>query len=208
MIKLIVTLVNKNDQIFREYHYTIIKLRFANNDDNELINVCLNIDCSITINNRQTFTRHVLNLKIKKLIFSISIRDIDNIMHYIFDYIVISYYIDDYLSNNNQMFITNKFEVKIHLVDDLKTNLFIDNNVFIAQRVKINLITQSVQLNNCQNLVALINTIIKKKIDFKRTIRANQIVNVSINFIVMIFVNYHDNLSNNKDFLFESQYVQ
>ena len=135
-------------------------------------------------------------------------RDIDNIMHYIYDYIVMSYYIDNYLSNNNQMSITNKFDVEIHFVNDLKTNLFIDNNVFIVQRVKIDLIIQNVQLNSCQNLVASINTIIKKKFDFKRTIRANQVVNVSINFIVIIFVNYHDNLSNNKNFLFESQCVQ
>ena len=53
-------------------------------------------------------------------------------MHYIFDYIVMNCYIDDYLSNNNRMSITNKFDVEIHLVNDLKTNLFIDNNVFIS----------------------------------------------------------------------------
>ena len=70
-------------------------------------------------------------------------------MHYIFDYIVMNCYINDYLSNNNRMLITNKFDVEIHFVNDLKINLFIDNDVFIAQRVKINLITQSVQLSNC-----------------------------------------------------------
>ena len=121
---------------------------------------------------------------------------------------MINCYIDDYLSNNNRISITNKFEIEIHLINDLKTNLFIDNDLFIAQRVKIDLITQSVQMNNCQNLVVLIDTITKKNFDLKRTIRANQIVSVSTNFIVMIFINYHDNLSNDKDFLFESQYVQ
>ena len=71
-------------------------------------------------------------------------RDIDNIMHYIFDYVVISYYINDYLLSNNRILITNKFEIEIHLINNLKTNLLIDNDVFIAQRVKIDLITQSV----------------------------------------------------------------
>ena len=103
--------------------------------------------------------------------FLISIRDIDNIMHYIFDYVVISCYINDYLSNNNRMSITNKFDVEIHFVNDLKTNLLIDNDVFIAQRVKIDLITQNIQLSNCQNLVVSIDTMIKKNSDFKRTIR-------------------------------------
>ena len=52
LIKSIVTFVNENDQVFREYYYTIVKLRFANNDDNEFINVCLNIDCSMTIDDK------------------------------------------------------------------------------------------------------------------------------------------------------------
>ena len=207
MIKSIVTLVNKNDQVFREYHYTIIKLKFVNDNNNEFINVCLNIDCSITINDKQIFTRYIFNLKIKKLTLSILIRDIDNIMHYIFNYIVINYYFDDYLSNNinDRVSTIDKFDAKIHLINDLKINLLFDNNVFIAQRVKINLITQIVQLSNCQNLVASIDTITRKNSNLKRIIRVKQIINVFVNFIVMIFVNYHDNLLNNKDFLFELQ---
>ena len=206
LMKSIVMLVNENDQIFRDCHYTIVNLRFTTID--EFVNVCLNIDCSIIINDRQTLTRHVFNLKIKKLISSISIRDIDNIMHFIFEYIVINCYFDDYLSNNNRISITNKFDIEIHFVDDLKTNLLVDNDVLNAQNAKIDLITQIVHLSNCQNLVASIDIIIKKNSSLKRIIRAKQITNVFVNFIVIIFVNYHDNLSNNRDFLFESQCVQ
>ena len=162
------------------------------------------------MNDKQIFIRQIFNLKIKKLILSISIRDINNIMHYIFDYIIINCYFDNYLSNNinDQISIINKFDVEIHLINDLKINLLIDNNVFIAQRVKIDLITQSVQLSNCQNLVALIDIIFKKNSNLKYIIRFKQIINVFVNFTIMIFVNYHDNLSNDKNFLFESQYVQ
>ena len=92
-------------------------------------------------------------------------------MYYIFDYIIINCYINVYLSNNNQISITNKFDVEIHFVDDLKINLFIDNNVFIAQRVKIDLITQNVQLSNNQNFIALINIIIRENSNLKRIIR-------------------------------------
>ena len=162
----------------------------------------------MTINDKQTFVRYVLNLKIKKLTSSILIRNIDNIMYYIFDYIVINCYMNDYLSNNNRISITNKFEVEIYLINDLKINLLINNDVFIVQRVKIDLISQNVQLSNCQNLVASIDTIIKKNSNLKRIIRAKQITSVFVNFIVMIFVIYHDNLSNDRDFLFESQCAQ
>ena len=128
-------------------------------------------------------------------------------MYYIFDYIVINCYFDNYLSNsiNDRVSTIDKFDAKIHLINDLKINLLFDNNVFIAQRVKINLITQIVQLSNCQNLVASIDTITRKNSNLKRIIRVKQIINVFVNFIVMMLVNYYDNLSNNKNFLFESQ---
>ena len=206
LMKSIVTLVNKNDQTFRECHYVIVNLKFITID--EFVNVCLNIDCSITINDKQTLIRYAFNLKIKKLTSSISIRDIDNIMHYIFDYVVMSCYMNDYLSNNNRISTTSKFEVEFHLIKDLKTNLLIDNDVLIAQRVKIDLISQSVQLNNCQNLVASIDTITRKNSNLKRIIRAKQIINVFVNFIVKMFITYHDNLSNDRNFLFESQCAQ
>ena len=72
-------------------------------------------------------------------------------MHYIFDYIVINCYFDNYLSNsiNDRVSTIDKFDAKIHLINDLKINLFFDHDVFIAQRVKIDLITQNVQLSNC-----------------------------------------------------------
>ena len=123
-------------------------------------------------------------------------------MYYIFDYIVINCYFDNYLSNsiNDRVSTIDKFDAKIHLINDLKINLLFDNNVFIAQRVKINLITQIVQLSNCQNLVASIDTITRKNSNLKRIIRVKQIINVFVNFIVIMFVSYHDNLSNNKNF--------
>ena len=85
---------------------------------------------------------------------------------------MISCYLKNYLSNNinDQISTINKFNVKIHLINDLKINLLINNDVFIAQRVKFNLIIQSVELNSCQNLIASIDIIIEKKINLKRII--------------------------------------
>ena len=74
--------------------------------------------------------------------------------------------------------------------------------MFIAQHVKIDLIIQNVQLNNCQNFIASINTIIKKNSNFKRTIRIKQVVNVSITFIVIMSINYYNNLLNDESKFF------
>ena len=56
---------------------------------------------------------------------------------------------------------TNRFFVKIHIVDELKINLLINNNVFNAQRISLNLKTQITTLVNCRNFQILIDIIAK-----------------------------------------------
>ena len=69
----------------------------------------------------------------------------------------------------------------------------------------MNLAQQIVQLDNCQNFVAFINVLIKQKIEMKRTIRVKNIVIISIKIIINVSMSYNDDLSIDRDFLFESQ---
>ena len=91
------------------------------------------------------------------------------------------------------------------MIDDLKINILIDNDVFTTQQVKLNLTQQIVQLNNCQNLVAFINVLTRQEIEMKRIIRVKNIVIISIKIIINVLMSYNDNLSTDRDFLFESQ---
>ena len=93
--------------------------------------MCLNTSCSMIINDRNVFRKYYSNLIIKQLIFSILIREIKNIMHYIANYAIVNICMNNYVFNqfDIKILIINKFDAKIYLIDDLKINLLIDNNV-------------------------------------------------------------------------------
>ena len=160
----------------------------------------------MTITNRKILQQYFSDSIIKQLSSSISMRDIENIMHHIFDYVLFTLYFDDQLID--KIVVIDKFQIEIHLIDDLKINIFIDNDVFTAQQVKLNLTQQIVQLNSCQNFVVLINVLTRQKIEIKRIIRVKSIVIISIKIIINVSMSYNENLSFDRNFLFESQCVE
>ena len=104
------------------------------------MNIYLNTSCSMIINDRNVFQKYYSNLIIKQLVFLISIREIENIMHYTIDYAIVNIYINDYVFDqfDIKISIINKFDAKLHLIDDLKINLLIDNDVLNTQKTTIN----------------------------------------------------------------------
>ena len=127
-------------------------------------------------------------------------------MYYIFDYVVFNLYFDDQLIDKTT--IIDKFNIEVHLIENLKINIFVDNDILIVQHVKLNLIQETIKLNNCQKFFVFINVLIKKKVELKRIIRVKNNVIISIKIIVDLSIFYYDNLSNNRDFLFESQCIE
>ena len=143
---------------------------------------------------------------VKQFSFSILICDIKNIMHHISKYTIVFFYFDDIIRKNDELIkTTNQFEIEIHLMNLFKTNFFFDNDVLIAQRIKLNMKNQTIQLSNCQNLLIFINTITRKNSCFKRVVRNKNKIIIFVDVIINVFVDYYDNLSNDRDFLFESQ---
>ena len=202
MIEFLIQIIINDEQKFRECHYAVIKIKSSINFE-MLIDVCLNIDCLIMITNKKIVQQYFSNNIIKQLSSSISMRNIDNIMHHIFYYVVFTLYFDDQLID--KIAIIDKFQIEVHLIDDLKINIFIDNNAFIVQQIKLNLAQQTVQLNSCQNLVAFINVLIKQEVEMKRIIRVKNIVIISVKITINVSMSYNDDLSIDRDFLFESQ---
>ena len=202
LIEFSAQIIVDDEQRFRECHYAMIKIKSSINFE-MLIDVCLDIDCLMTIANRKIVQQYFSDSTIKQLSSFISMRDIDNIMHHIFDYVVLTLYLDDQLAD--KIAIIDKFQIEVHLIDDLKINILIDNDVFTTQQVKLNLAQQTVQLNNCQNLVALINVLTRQEIEVKRIIRVKNIVIKSVKITINVSMSYNDDLSIDRDFLFESQ---
>ena len=166
-------------------------------------------DCSMTCVNRKMFHDKILNFIIKYLNKSISIRDIDNSVHNINKYIVISCFMKKKLSNDSNHLI--KFIMKIHLIDDLKTNILIDIDVIKLQKMNLFFVNNTLIIDVCKNLKISIDMIIKTNLNIRRTIRAQHVSIIFSHFSIKITIIYqkidkqHDRLSNDRDYLFEFQ---
>ena len=84
-------------------------------------------DCSMTCEDRKMLRERISNLIIKYLNKSIFVRDINNSMHNINEYIVISCFIRKKLSNDSNHL--TRLIIKMHLINNLKVNILINTNV-------------------------------------------------------------------------------
>ena len=157
----------------------------------------MNIDCFFTIENRVYVKRIFFFILIRQLTISLSVREIENNIHSFSEYIVVNLFINNHvIINEKKTSTTNRFLIEIHIVDELKINLLINNNVFNTQRTLLNLKTQIATLINCRNLKIFINIIAKKNVDQKRIIRSKNSFKMSTKVIVQMLIVYYDNLSN------------
>ena len=168
---------------------------------------CFDFDCPITCVNQKMFHDKILNLIIKHLDKSISIRGIDNSMHKINEYAVIFCFIRKKLSNDSNHL--TRFIMKIYLIDDFKINILIGTDVMKTQRMNLLFVNNILIIDVCKNLKVSIDTIIKANLNIRRTIRAQHVIIISFHFTIEIIVIYqeinkqHDCLLNNCDYFFE-----
>ena len=85
------------------------------------------------------------NIKISKILFSIFIRNIKNIIYKIDKYVIIIVYIKK--KTLNELLIMIKMIMKIHIIDNFKINIFIKNDVFILQKIKFDFVNDKIIIN-------------------------------------------------------------
>ena len=204
LVEFIVTSITDNDYVFRKSHYVTTLIKETR--DEKIVSCCLNIECSFTVENRIYVKRTFFSTSIRQLIVSLSVRDIDNNIHNFSEYVVVDLFMNDHVvKTEKKNSATNRFSAEIHIVDELKINLLIDNDVFNAQRVSLDLKIQIATLISCSNLEIFIDITAKKNADQRRTIRFKINFKISAEVIVQMSISYHDSLSNDRDFFFEFQ---
>ena len=125
-------------------------------------------DCPMTCEDRKVFCERISNLIIKHLDKSIFVRDINNLMHNINEYVVIFCFIKKKLLNNSNHLI--RFIIKIHLIDDFKANILININVMKSQKMNLLFVDNILIIDACKNLRISIDTIIKSNFNNRQTI--------------------------------------
>ena len=141
-------------------------------------------------------------MKIQQLIFSLSVRKVNDKLIKFSDFVLTQLFIDDI--DVVDKFITTTIIVEVHLIDDLKTNMLIDVDVFKSQKMILNFEHNTLIINNC-DITTTINSVNREKSHVKRIIRNQKIFTMLLDELIKISVIFYDDLSNDKNFLFESQ---
>ena len=142
------------------------------------------------------------DMKIQQLASSISIRKINDKLIKINDFVLINLYIID-------VDFIDKFTIavvtaEVHLMNKLDVNMLIDVNVLKSQKMTLNFDINKFIINNC-DVQANIDSIIRFKLYLKRIIRNQKVYIVLFDEIVKIPVTFSDDLSVDRNFLFEFQ---
>ena len=142
------------------------------------------------------------NMKIQQLTSSLSIREMNDKLIKINDFVMIHLFVIDI--NDVDEIITIVVFVEVHLIDDLKINMLVDVNVFKSQKMIVNFDHNILIIENC-DVKIVIDSINRVKSHFKRIIRNQKIFTILFDELTKVSIIFHDDLSFDRDFFFESQ---
>ncbi len=181
---------------FRKWNYAkaLIKLR---SDFTKKDYVCLDIDTKASLTNKDFVLKRLLKTHINLITTFLIVKDIKANVHKIKEYVNFSIY----LSNRNDFIRLIKIHREIHLIENLKTNMLIKNDILESKDIIIDVQNKKTIIRNCQNIIMKIK-IHQQELFVRRNV-FNQFVNI-ISLESYAKISYKvKNLSANRDFLFE-----
>ena len=146
--------VNKNvetDYDFKEWQYASAEIVL--NSNMKVFSECLNTSANITLANIKFVKAQCKNLSIKTMISFITVRDLNVNRHSTNKYVILSMYFSD--KNKDENFVKILIIREIHLIDDLKANIFIENDVLNSKKFDIFISTSSVYIENCDVTISI-----------------------------------------------------
>ena len=191
---------------FREYQYEKVSIRLKSNKN--IVDVCVNFDNFMIMNKRKFLTQQLSNAIIQKLTFFVSMRKVKNKIIKFDEFVKIKMFFDDTLNNKFTSTFQSAIEVidvEIYVINDFVVNLLLNNDVIYSQNMKINSKKHRLIINKCENFRVSLNVRNRVTLYVKRTIRSQRVYTFMFNDLIEISITYHDALSNDKNFFFESQ---
>ena len=125
-------------------------------------------------------------------------------IYYFDEFIVLTFYIKEILSNNARTFA--QIIRKIYIVDNLKIEMLIEVDILTSKQIIIDFVIQIISIDSCRGIIVSINS--RARLEFiKRVVKSSTRIILSSHSIILVFIVYVDELSTNRDLLFESNYT-
>jgi hypothetical protein len=184
---------------FRDWIYAkiMISLSIKNNESQ----VCLDTKCNVILTNRNFIKINATHYIIRRMITFLNVRDLEINKHETFEYIIASIYFAEKIIQKK--LIREVIRREVHLIDDFKVNMLIENDILDLEDIFINDVNNKVIIASCQHMIISIEirTLTKEMINKVFNVRFITIISSYSMIIISI---HHSNLSSNRNFLFES----
>ena len=181
---------------FRKYQYTFAKLTL---NKKNIENVeCFDNETNFTLTNREFF-RFQSSKFIKKMITSITIRDINTNRYFLNEYAMIIIFFRNVDEIKHEIRV--EFIKKINLINEFKTNVLMKIDILISKEFVLNFKNEMIKIENCKMTISIM---IKRKsnIEINRIMNFKKTIMISSRTIFSIKI-HHLNISSEKNFLFE-----
>ena len=169
----------------------------------------MNIDCEISLINRNFLTQKIVDYAthVRQCAKFLKIRNIDDVVVIIMIYISFIFRIFDVTANDKNAIAI--FIKKIYIVKELKTKIFLSNDIFDSEQININVEKQILIIDNCKNIKIQFN-VTNTNSSIKRIARVNEIIKISIKSVTTISFKLRDknSLFIERDFMFTSSRIE
>ena len=188
---------NKNDEYeFRNWKYATVKTTIAY--QKAMKDLCLNIDCTMSLIDRQWLHVLISDIVIKQTVDSMTIREIEDREHFSSDYASVDLYLKSKLKGKT--FIAH-IKRDVHVVDNLRAKMLIGTNIMCPEGMIANLQTRKLIIDSCNMTTPIICTLIDFRIN--RIVRSHHVVTISAHIVVTVSFKQDVDLSVERDYSFQ-----
>ena len=192
---------NKSDEYeFKNWKYVIVKITIVY--QKIMKNLCLNIDCIMSLIDKQWLHVLIFDIVIKQIVDSMTVRKIENREHFNFDYVNVNLYLKDKLKKKTFIVYIKR---DVHVVDNLRVKMLIDTNIMCSKKMIVNLQIRKLIIDNCNMTTSIIYTFIDFKIN--RIVKFHHVVTISIHIVVTMSFKQSVDLSIERDYSFQSHVI-
>lgn len=171
-----------------------------------LIETVTNTECVVLLINKTYFREILSEIKFIKMTTSINVKRLRNAFHEINNYALLNVFLND---TSKKKSARGHIHKKFHLIKDLKCKVLLSVDIFAAEQVTFNTANKIMVIFTCKNLIVLIKIASKSNARIKRVIYfKDQTLILSKSIIKVLIYLKEKRLSDNKDYLFESNQEQ
>ena len=188
------------DYDFRDWQYCIAQVSFIKNATSE--SSCLNIETDITLTDTKFLQRQFKNISIRIMTTLITVRELETNRHQTNKYALVTMHFKN--TNKIDQVVQAVIIRKIHLIDDLKVNLLIDNDILSSKLIDISTSINSTYIENCKMTIF---------ISIKTRFRSRNMSVHTLKAIVIFLksdclVDIHNITLSDQNYLFESDVAE